>query len=196
MKNIIRFLVVIGLLISALHAKAQSPQRTQESPFDKCVSNEMSKFVDGAGGFRQRYFADVQELCSKQLGQNANSQAPQQQVQTSQSNLPPCQGANTTAWSQCVGTNNYPTGDRYVGGWLNGKASGQGTYNSRASAATYTGQFSADTFSGAGTMTWTNGARFVGQWKNDSAISGIITYANGATAAGTVRNAVFYASAR
>lgn len=117
-------------------------------------------------------------------------------AQSSQSNLPPCQGANTNAWSQCAGTKNYPNGDMYVGDWIGGKASGQGTYTSKASGAMYAGQFAADTFSGAGTMTWTNGAKFVGQWKNDSAVSGTITYANGSTAVGTVKAAVFYAAAQ
>ena len=110
------------------------------------------------------------------------------------SQLPPC--ASGSVWNQCFGTKNYPNGDKYVGEWIGGKASGQGTYTSKASAATYSGQFAADTFSGAGTMTWTNGAKFVGQWKNDSAVSGTITYANGTTAVGTIRNAVFYASAQ
>ena len=117
-------------------------------------------------------------------------------AQSSSSNLPPCQGANTAAWNQCFGTKNYPNGDKYVGEWIGGKASGQGTYTSKASAAMYSGQFAADTFSGAGAMTWTNGAKFIGQWKNDSAVSGTITYANGTSAIGTIRNAVFYASAQ
>lgn len=111
-----------------------------------------------------------------------------------QSQLPPC--ATGSVWNQCFGTKNYPNGDKYVGEWVGGKANGQGTYTSKASAAMYSGQFAADTFSGAGTMTWTNGAKFIGQWKNDSAVSGTITYANGTTAVGTVRNAVFYASAQ
>lgn len=111
-----------------------------------------------------------------------------------QTQLPPC--ATGGVWNQCFGTKNYPNGDKYVGEWAGGKASGQGTYTSKASGAMYSGQFSADTFSGAGAMTWTNGAKFVGQWKNDSAVSGTITYANGTTAVGTIRNAVFYASAQ
>jgi hypothetical protein len=111
-----------------------------------------------------------------------------------QSQLPPC--ASGSVWNQCFGTKNYPNGDKYAGEWVGGKASGQGTYTSKASGAMYSGQFAADTFSGDGTMTWANGAKFIGQWKNDSAVSGTITYANGTTAVGTIRNAVFYASAQ
>lgn len=87
-------------------------------------------------------------------------------------------------------TLNYSHGT-YVGDTLNGKAHGFGTYTSKQSGTKYTGQFVADTFSGNGTMIWTSGAKFVGQWQNDSGVSGSITYPNGATAAGTVRNAVF-----
>jgi len=194
MKTIIHSLIVTVLFFSAFNVMAQTSQQTRESLVTECVENERRIYEKDGGMFFHRYFADVEAACIKQVGQTANPQAPQQQVQSYSSNLPACQGANTNTWSQCAGTKNYPTGDRYVGEWLNGKANGQGTYNSRASAATYTGQFAADTFSGAGTMTWTNGSKFVGQWKNDSAVSGTITYANGTTAAGTVRNAVFYAA--
>ena len=117
-------------------------------------------------------------------------------AQKTSSNLPACQGANTSAWSQCFGTKNYPNGDRYAGEWLNGKANGQGTYMSKASRATYVGQFAADTFSGAGTMTWPWGQTFVGQWRNDSGVSGTATFSNGATANGIVKAAVFHLTGR
>lgn len=92
-------------------------------------------------------------------------------------------------------TLNYSHGT-YVGDTLNGKAHGFGTYTSKQSGTKYTGQFVADTFSGAGTMFWNSGAKYVGQWQNDSGVSGSITYPNGATAVGTVRNAVFQATSQ
>jgi hypothetical protein len=92
-------------------------------------------------------------------------------------------------------TLNYSHGT-YVGDTLNGKAHGFGTYTSKQSGTKYTGQFVADTFSGAGTMVWINGSKFVGEWKNDAGVNGTITYANGTTAVGTVRNALFYAAAQ
>ncbi len=92
-------------------------------------------------------------------------------------------------------TLNYSHGT-YVGDTLNGKAHGFGTYTSKQSGTKYTGQFVADTFSGNGKMVWTSGAKYVGQWQNDSGVSGSITYPNGTTAVGTVRNALFYAAAQ
>ena len=85
---------------------------------------------------------------------------------------------------------NYSHG-KYVGEALNGKANGQGTYTSK-SGVIYQGQFINDTFSGNGTMFWTNGDKFVGTWNNDSAVNGTMSFANGSSAQGTVRNAIFY----
>ena len=87
---------------------------------------------------------------------------------------------------------NYSHG-KYVGEALNGKANGQGTYTSK-SGVIYQGQFISDTFSGSGTMFWTNGDKFVGTWNNDSAVNGTMSFANGSSAQGTVRNAIFYAT--
>jgi len=89
-------------------------------------------------------------------------------------------------------TLNYSHG-KYVGEVANGKANGQGTYTASKTGITYSGQFVNDTFSGQGTMQWKNGDKYVGIWKNDSATSGTMTFANGQTAYGTVRNGVFKA---
>lgn len=107
----------------------------------------------------------------------SQSQPPQPQPQRQQP-------SNTTQ------TLNYSHG-RYVGEVMNGKAHGYGTYTSAKSGTVYTGQFIADTFSGDGTMTWTNGSKFVGKWQNDVGVSGTMTYANGSTTSGTVRTGVF-----
>ena len=84
----------------------------------------------------------------------------------------------------------YPHGS-YVGEVKNGKADGMGTYTAEQSGTIYTGQFSSDTFSGTGTMIWTNGSKYVGEWSNDAGIKGVMTYADDRTATGTVKNAVF-----
>ena len=76
---------------------------------------------------------------------------------------------------------------------FNHLALGQGTYILK-SGIIYSGQFVSDTFNGNGTMIWTNGDKFEGIWNNDAAIKGTMTFRNGTSAQGTVRNAVFYAS--
>jgi len=45
-----------------------------------------------------------------------------------QSNLPACQGSDTAKWSNCFGSVTYPSGDKYVGEYKDGKNNGQGTY--------------------------------------------------------------------
>jgi|GEM_PF-7115863 len=100
---------------------------------------------------------------------------------------------NTPSTQATSQTLTYPHGI-YVGEVKNGKANGIGTYTSKQSGTVYSGQFVADTFSGIGTMTWTNGSKYVGEWSNDSGIKGIMTYSDGRTAIGTVENAIFRTS--
>lgn len=83
---------------------------------------------------------------------------------------------------------------KYVGEVASGKANGQGTYTAAKSGTIYVGQFVNDTFSGKGTMLWTNGDKFVGIWQNDSATTGTMTFANGQTEQGIVKNAIFKSS--
>lgn len=90
-------------------------------------------------------------------------------------------------------TLSYPHG-KYVSEVTNGKTNDQGTYTSAKSGAIYTGQFVNDTFSGKETMTWTNGDKLLGIWQNDSATSGTMTFANGQTDEGIVRNGFFKSS--
>lgn len=80
---------------------------------------------------------------------------------------------------------------RYVGSVLNGKANGRGTYTSKASGTSYTGNFVSDTFSGEGTMLWTNGFKYVGEWQNDVGVQGTMFYPNGANMPGVVNQLIF-----
>jgi hypothetical protein len=110
-------------------------------------------------------------------------------VNTPNNNVPNSSGTQSTKQ-----TLTYSHGI-YVGEVKNGKADGIGAYTSKQSGTVYSGQFVADTFSGIGTMTWTNGSKYVGEWSNDSGIKGVMTYSDGRTAIGTVKNAVFKVNA-
>ena len=103
------------------------------------------------------------------------------------------------SWSSFVHSQNAQTlfysHGKYVGEVLNGKAHGFGTYTAYKSGGIYTGNFQQDTFQGQGTYTWQDGSKYVGSWQNDAGIQGTMFYPNGATAQGTVRNAVFIPSA-
>ncbi len=68
------------------------------------------------------------------------------------SRLPACQGsfANST-WTNCQGTHTYPSGQKYVGEFRDGKESGQGTYTF-PSGEKYVGEFRDGKKSGQGTQ--------------------------------------------
>jgi len=85
-----------------------------------------------------------------------------------QSSLPPCQGAYSSDWNNCFGTYTYPSGSKYVGEWMGGKRSGQGTYyfaEYKWRGDRYVGEWRDDAINGYGTYTWANGNQYVGQWK-------------------------------
>ena len=81
----------------------------------------------------------------------------------------------------------------YKGEVVSGKANGEGLYTAAKSGTTYSGSFANDKFNGSGTMTWADGAQFVGTWNSDVGVEGSMTYPDGRIAHGTVRNAKFIA---
>ena len=84
-------------------------------------------------------------------------------ISYAQSNLPPCNG---DYWNNCFGAYDFPSGDKYVGQFKDGKRNGQGTYTF-ANGNKYIGQFKDDNFNGQGTATFANGNKYVGQFKDD-----------------------------
>ena len=120
-------------------------------------------------------------ICSSTFSVYASAQTP------SDRKLPACQGNNTSIWNMCFGARTYPNGDKYAGEWKLGKADGQGTYILKSSGTAYVGEFVAYSFSGHGTMTWSTGAKFVGNWNNDEGVNGTVTFMDGSTLSGTPR---------
>ena len=59
-----------------------------------------------------------------------------------QGRLPPCPASVERPWSNCSGEHIAPTGEKYVGDFLNGERHGQGSY------------------------TWPSGDRYVGDVRN------------------------------
>jgi len=45
-----------------------------------------------------------------------------------QSSLPACQGSDAPRWTNCFGTETFPSGNKYVGEFKDGKRNGQGTF--------------------------------------------------------------------
>jgi len=105
-----------------------------------------------------------------------------------QSNLPACQGADTTLWSNCFGAANWPNGAKYVGEWVNGNANGLGTHTSgdgKWKGDKYVGELKGGKYNGQGTYFYLadnqwKGDIYVGDWKDGKFNSqGTYTYANG-----------------
>jgi len=82
-----------------------------------------------------------------------------------QSNLPACQGSDASRWSNCVGTNTFASGNKYVGGYKDGKRNGQGT-TTFASGDKYVGEYKDDKLGGQGTYTFANGNIYIGEFKD------------------------------
>ena len=62
-------------------------------------------------------------------------------------------------------TENYPSGEIYVGTIVDGNRHGQGTYT-WPSGDKYVGEFKDGKENGQGTYTWTDGDKYVGEWKD------------------------------
>lgn len=82
-----------------------------------------------------------------------------------QSNLPGCQGSDTTKWSNCTGTKTFPNGTKYVAEHKDGKRNGQGTFT-HANGDKYVGGFKDGEYNGQGTYTFANGNKYVGEFKD------------------------------
>lgn len=83
-----------------------------------------------------------------------------------QSKLPACQGSDISSWSNCFGTQTYPSGAKYVGEFRDGKQNGQGiaTY---PGGFNYVGEFKDGNFNGQGTLTPANsGDKYIGEFKD------------------------------
>ena len=100
-------------------------------------------------------------------------------VAFSQSNLPACQGNNSSSWNNCLGTKTSPNGGEYIGEFRDGKYNGQGTYNI-SNGSKYIGEFKDGKYNGNGTLTYSNGDKFVGEYKDNKRNGqGTLTTANG-----------------
>ena len=77
-----------------------------------------------------------------------------------QSNLPTCQGSDTTKWNNCFGTLRFANeGERYVGEIKNGQSNGRGTFF-YASGITdkYVGEFKDGLYHGLGVIYYVGGS--------------------------------------
>jgi len=96
-----------------------------------------------------------------------------------QSNLPACQGSDSSKWSNCLGIQNYPNGNKYIGAFKDGNRSGQGTFTN-TNGDTYFGDWKDDMRKGEGSFTKANSDKYIGEWKeNNFNGQGTFIFANG-----------------
>ena len=125
------------------------------------------------------------------LDANQSLPGPNTQITTAtiSSKLPDCP-STTTYWHNCLGTDNYPSGSRYIGEWKDGKEHGQGIFI-WADGEEYIGQWMNGKKHGRGTYTYPSGSKYVGQWMNGKKHGqGTYTYPSGAKYVGEYQNGV------
>ena len=90
---------------------------------------------------------------------------------------------------QVTATN--PKGDKWIGGFIDGKLNGQGTYIS-ANGAIYNGEYKNDKKNGKGAFISSNEEKYVGEWKDDLKHGqGTLTSSDGSKYAGEFKDGKF-----
>jgi len=97
-----------------------------------------------------------------------------------------------------LGVINFKNGDKFRGSFKDGRPCGYGTmkYNyslpgsngSEFEEATYEGRWKAGKREGEGTITWVDGSKFTGIWKNDMRHKGEMRFQNGSVYQGSFLN--------
>ncbi|NBW25586.1 MAG: CHAT domain-containing protein [Betaproteobacteria bacterium] len=81
---------------------------------------------------------------------------------TSSFALPPCQGSDSSKWSNCYGSLNLANGETYVGEWKEkGVRTGQGTYT-YSDGTKYIGEHKNNEANGQGSFIWPDGSKYSG----------------------------------
>jgi hypothetical protein len=80
--------------------------------------------------------------------------------------LPPCPAEEDKAYHACFGTYVDPSGDKYVGEFMNDNYNGQGTYYS-ANGDRYVGSFRDGAYEGKGTLYYADGDIYSGSLSNN-----------------------------
>ena len=96
-----------------------------------------------------------------------------------QSNLPACRFWVVSQWTNCLGSQSFANGNKYVGEYKDGKFNGQGRYT-WPDGEEYVGEFKDDMYNGQGRYSFANGDKYVGEYKDDRRNGRFtVTYANG-----------------
>ena len=95
-----------------------------------------------------------------------------------QSNLPACQGKDSSQWNNCIGGFTGKNGNKTSVEYRDGKFNGRGTIIFNGN--TYVGEFKDNKYHGQATYTFANGDKYVGEYKDDKRNGqGTLIFANG-----------------
>ena len=187
MKSLLRFLAFV-LMVGSAYAQSVLPACPPSGYFHNCFGtftySSGMKYVgewrddkyNGQGALfyangltRQGIWADgvIIRSATVQPQVVANQVTNVLQAQTSFGNLPACQGANTSYWSNCFGNKTDPSGTKYVGEFKGGKRNGQGTFIF-ANGNKYVGDWMEDKYNGLGAIYSSTGTTILeGIWSDD-----------------------------
>ena len=102
--------------------------------------------------------------------------------------LPPCEGNEIARWHNCVGSADWPNGQRYVGEYRGGFPNGKGTLTS-LSGEVYVGHFLNGERHGQGTWNHPNGQTYVGEHRHGKRHGqGVYTWPSGNKHVGEFRD--------
>jgi serine/threonine protein kinase len=124
-------------------------------------------------------------------------QQEEKKVEKKNGVLPACVGEpDLKTWKNCRGTfiasSGEHAGDKYVGDFdQNGNFSGSGTYTF-ANGNVYSGSLTAGVRSGKGSMNYSDGMKYTGDWKNNKYDgTGVLIFPNGHKYSGSFRAGMF-----
>jgi hypothetical protein len=87
-------------------------------------------------------------------------------ISFSQSKLPKCKGTDVSKFNNCFGTYTFPDRAKYVGEFRDGKMNGKGTYTLPLDLEKYEGEFKDNKKHGQGTLTFLDGYKLIGEFKD------------------------------
>jgi len=156
------------------------------------IKKSKDAFLLPIGPKKQAYCANVKanwnmEEWDANKKEEAEAKKKQEESLQIESTLTECQGSDSRQWTNCKGTYTTENGYKYGGKFKDGKILiGTATYSG---GARYVGEFKNDEPHGQGTFTYSDGSKYFGEWKaGEGHGQGIKTWKDGRKYTGGFRN--------
>ena len=156
------------------------------------IKKSKDAFLLPIGPKKQAYCANVKanwnmEEWDANKKEEAEAKKKQEESLQIESNLTECQGSDSRQWTNCKGAYTTENRYKYVGKFKDGKILiGTATYSG---GARYVGEFKNDEPHGQGTFTYSDGSKYFGEWKAGKGHGqGIKTWKDGRKYTGGFKN--------